>query len=643
MKKTQIIGLISILVMLLIPFGCSIEQPVNNDSAVIDAANLATASSVTLEAESMSKSGYSNESNSNASGSAVIKLSGTSGSVTKNFSGVTSTYNITVTYIDQITDSATFTLSIAGTVIGTWTGDQATTADLFLTKTFSNISVANGAQIKLSGTKSGTELAKFDVLSFVPTTSSSVSSSTGVSSSSVVSSSKISSSVASSSKASSSITSSVAASSSSKISSSSKASSSKAASSSSSVASVSDPLSVMYVSPSGSDTNSGTSLETPFYSLHTAVSHAVAGSVIYMRGGTYNYTSTVFLWQAGTSSSPIKILAYNGEKPVLSYAGWSPATETLRGVARGIKVETSAQYWYIKGIEICYAPDNGCKCEGGYTTFDQVVFHHNGDSGLQVGLNKDTLSSNPDPDHYAAYNQVLNCDSYRNADPATDYENADGFACKLYAGKGNYFYGCRSWENCDDGWDCYQSDYGPTIENCWAWHNGDPSIWGFTSFNGDGNGFKLGGDNTYMPVTVKNSIALNCQYGALGGFAYNNNTAPITLLNCLAINCGRPYKMLQDSNIITNCVDLGGTRAAPKDISSSSTCTNCTWTLGITATAADFVSILEADAVADRQSDGSLPTNFGRLVSTSQLIDKGINVGISYLGSAPDLGAYEKQ
>jgi pectate disaccharide-lyase len=396
----------------------------------------------------------------------------------------------------------------------------------------------------------------------------------------------------------------------------------------------------IYVSPSGSDTNDGLTSSTPLYSLGIATQWAVAGTTIYVAAGTYNYNATVTLSAVGTASQPIQILATGG-KAILNYSSWVPANETERGAARGIKVETTAQYWYLKGLEICYAPDNGCKCEGGHTTFEQCLFDHNGDGGLQIGLNKDTLSSNPDPEHYAAYTTVLNCDSTRNADVATGYENADGFSAKLYCGKGNYFYGCRSWENCDDGWDCYQSDYGPVIENCWSWHNGDPSIWGLSSFNGDGNGFKLGGDSTYMPCTVKNCIALNCLWGALGGFAYNDNTAPITLYNDVAITCGRPYNMQQDGNIITNCVEYGGTRPAPKDISSSSTCTNCTWTLGITASAADFVSVSEADAAAARGSDGSLPTKFGRLVSTSQLIDKGVNVGIAYLGAAPDLGAYE--
>jgi pectate lyase len=181
--------MLCIFALTLVPFACSLGQ----GESIAAEAGFATAGTVTLEAESMSKSGYSNESNTSASGGKVVKLSGTNGSVTKNFSGITSSYNVSVTYVDQVSGTSTFTLSIAGTVIGTWAGDQATSSDLFLTKTFSGITVANGAQIKLAGTKDSSELAKFDIIVFTPAASSSSS----VTSNS--SSSKISSSISSTS------------------------------------------------------------------------------------------------------------------------------------------------------------------------------------------------------------------------------------------------------------------------------------------------------------------------------------------------------------------------------------------------------------------------------------------------------------
>ena len=56
----------------------------------------------------------------------------------------------------------------------------------------------------------------------------------------------------------------------------------------------------------------------------------------------------------------------------------------------------------------------------------------------------------------------------------------------------------------------------------------------------------------------------------------------------------------------------------------------------------DFESISIEELKASRQADGSLPdVNFLKLKENSDLIDKGIDVGLPFLGKAPDLGAFE--
>lgn len=401
----------------------------------------------------------------------------------------------------------------------------------------------------------------------------------------------------------------------------------------------------VFVAPNGNDETGDGTIDNPYYSLTKAVSVVMPGDVIYMRGGTYYYTSTVLINKKGTETQRYYVLAYPGEQPVLNYSQWQPASESERSGARGIKVDTSAAYWYFKGLEICYAPDNGVKCEGSHITFDQCRFHHNGDTGLQIGLNKDTYNVNPNPEQYAAYNIVLNCDAYWNADPATDYENADGFACKLYAGKGNYFYGCRAWFNADDGWDCFQTEHEIVIENCWAFHNGEPGLWGFSSFNGDGNGFKLGGDDTPCPITVKHCVAFNCKWGAVCGFNDNNNASEIDVYNCTAWNCGKCFKLQNPLPVLKNnlaFLPLSGSRFT-RDLNSAAVEANNSWNLtNITASAEDLLDTTEASALAPREADGGLPhNNFAKLAPNSDLIDKGVDIGIPFTGSAPDLGAYE--
>lgn len=66
------------------------------------------------------------------------------------------------------------------------------------------------------------------------------------------------------------------------------------------------------------------------------------------------------------------------------------------------------------------------------------------------------------------------------------------------------------------------------------------------------------------------------------------------------------------------------------------------WQLPVTVTDADFESVDPTVAQGARNPDGSLPTsNFLHIITGSDLIDKGTNVGLPFEGTAPDLGAYE--
>src|SRR5437867_2596076 len=69
-------------------------------------------------------------------------------------------------------------------------------------------------------------------------------------------------------------------------------------------------------------------------------------------------------------------------------------------------------------------------------------------------------------------NLIFNCESFRNFDPNTKGENADGFAAKHDVGPGNVFRGCRSYQNSDDGWDLWMAPNPILIEDCVAFRNG---------------------------------------------------------------------------------------------------------------------------------------------------------------------------
>lgn len=67
-----------------------------------------------------------------------------------------------------------------------------------------------------------------------------------------------------------------------------------------------------------------------------------------------------------------------------------------------------------------------------------------------------------------------------------------------------------------------------------------------------------------------------------------------------------------------------------------------TWDSGVTVNEADFRSLDSTGADAPRSSGGCLPDlPFLHLAEGSDLIDSGVDVGLPYVGEAPDLGGIE--
>jgi len=411
-----------------------------------------------------------------------------------------------------------------------------------------------------------------------------------------------------------------------------------------------------FIAPNGSDGNAGT-IDQPLGTIQFAVGKAKPGDILYVRAGTYKMAAQINITPAnnGTALGMIKLWAYNGEKPLLDFG-----TQPLKSLLRGFVI--TGDYWHLKGLEIAYADDNGIKLEGNYNIIEQCVFHHNGDSGIQLGFGHTTNQNNPG--NLCAYNKIINCDSYRNYDYDNYGSDADGFACKMHNGKGNIFYGCRAWENADDAWDLFETDWPVEIHHCWAWHSGDKAFFlpwhlektgkATTSFQGNGNGIKLGGDGaggqSMGTHVVSRCVSFNnTKTTSVKGFDQNSHKGGIVLSHCLGFNNGYNFMFETSassgaSNVFVNNVSIKGTRN-DYEIVPGSTETNNSWNLVGTVLAAttDYLDLTEDMAKAARQADGSLPNNsFARLVAGSDLIDKGFKIdSVKYNGSAPDLGPYE--
>jgi hypothetical protein len=282
--------------------------------------------------------------------------------------------------------------------------------------------------------------------------------------------------------------------------------------------------SALYVSPSGTDGAAGT-ITAPT-TLTSAISRISAGGTIYLRGGTYAYSSTVTIpaGNNGTSSARTTISAYPGETPVLNFAA-----QTESSTNRGIQL--NANYWKLYGLVVERAGDNGIFVGGSNNVVERTVTRFNRDTGLQLGRIASTTPSSAWP----ANNLILSAESHDNAD--SDGEDADGFAAKLTTGTGNVFRYAVSHNNIDDGWDLYtKTDTGAigpvTVEYSLSYDNGTLSD-GSQAGNGDRNGYKLGGDDIAVNHVVQHSIAYA---NGKHGFTWNSNPGKLTVSNNVSID-----------------------------------------------------------------------------------------------------------
>jgi hypothetical protein len=379
----------------------------------------------------------------------------------------------------------------------------------------------------------------------------------------------------------------------------------------------------LYVSTTGLDTNPGT-IDLPLKTIAKAVTSIVAGDTILVRGGVYTFTSTLKInpVSSGKQDTLVHLYAYPGERPLLNFSG----------VPYGSKgIQLGASYMHIRGFDIKYAGDNGMFVSGAFNIIEFCTMSENKDSGMQLGTG-------------ANNNKVINCDSYFNRD--TTEGNSDGFAPKLDVGTNNYFFGCRSWQNTDDGWDGYlrpSNNVSTTLDNCWTFMNGYRKDWSLSTA-GNGNGFKMGGSDT--KTLEHNFILYNCLAfdNKVKGFDQNNNKGSMTLINCSGYRNGsKNYSVVSalDSGkvlTVTNCLVYGAMGTLYNAV-----LTTNSWMLSDSVRISDFVSLDTSGVRGNRKPDGSLPDiKFMHLVKGSHLIDAGTIIpGRSYNGVAPDLGCFE--
>ncbi|WP_205324556.1 right-handed parallel beta-helix repeat-containing protein [Glycomyces sp. YM15] len=248
--------------------------------------------------------------------------------------------------------------------------------------------------------------------------------------------------------------------------------------------------------------------------LEAAVADATAGTTIRVKAGTYYPSATLKSKHSGTANARITLEPY-GNGAVIVDGSKLPDGDWLAGIY--------GSYWYVHDMTFQNSPAHGfvvTSSTGG--VFDNLVTRYNGDTGFNLRGEK------------TVNNLVEDLDSYGNYDASANGENADGIAVKFGSGTGNVIRGARLYENADDGLDFWAFTGSVRVETNWAWGNGF-NRWDDPDWQGDGNGFKLGGNDESVAHVVVNNAAWG---NHANGFTENSNTGKMQIYKNTAYDNG---------------------------------------------------------------------------------------------------------
>lgn len=268
----------------------------------------------------------------------------------------------------------------------------------------------------------------------------------------------------------------------------------------------------LYVSPTATAFGKGTK-DDPL-DIVSAIAYSEPGQTIILKGGVYfpNKGIDIERGNNGTAKARKTLVSENGARAVLDFS---------KAKVKVTAFNLYGDYWTIKNIDICHTPGDvkALQVAGDYNQILMVDTYENGDTGIQIaGRSAEPFEKWPHD------NYIYGCESFGNCDPAQN--NADGFASKLTSGNNNVFRNCVAHHNVDDGWDLYSKvETGPIgavlLDNCVTYGNGTKLD---GTGNGDGNGFKLGGDGIAIKHILRNSIAWG---NGVNGITCNSNPALI--------------------------------------------------------------------------------------------------------------------
>jgi len=274
----------------------------------------------------------------------------------------------------------------------------------------------------------------------------------------------------------------------------------------SSIAPTSLSKGTIFVAPSGRGT---TCLVASPCDIWTAISKAVAGSVIFLRGGTYPVSRSINFSKKGTATAPIIFENYPGETAIFD------GSQHAKGA--NINFLVNGNFIRLRGIEVRNMPRDGIYISGTDNIMDGVHVHHNALTGIVNSLNYVYP--------YGAThsrNTIRNCTVHHNSGVGYgslgNGGDSDGIA--ISSGTDNRVENCLVYSNSDDGIDAWRST------NTYIGYN---IVHSNGLGDGDGNGIKSGGvypsSNTLVEHNLVHSnrtVGINFNQGRKA--RYINNT-----------------------------------------------------------------------------------------------------------------------
>ena len=425
---------------------------------------------------------------------------------------------------------------------------------------------------------------------------------------------------------------------------------------------------VYYVSPSGSDGNAGT-LASPWRTINTSVGKLKAGDTLNVRGGTY--VEVVSVNVSGTATSPITIMAYPGELPIIDGQNRLPTTDWTALVAiegnyinmSGFEVKNSGAY-YSSGLNI----------SGAHNIASKFNVHHAQENGILIQGDYNTVE-----DSIAWQNAYNNVNNQRRgwASGLTAARNRRPEA--LIPGLTSYATIRRNivFDNWGEGLSCYETDH-CTIEDNIIYNNWSSSFYISDASNtlaqrnlsyitpnnlmtpyGGGYRQALTMTNEVKANEINETIINNIFYG--GGvciYCWTNNKTTMsnsliannTFVDNDVVDFGIDYTPPQHlNNIVRNNIFTGLVQVPTTGITFS----HNNFSVTPPAPAASSTNIIGNPQLARTgpTTPGNLTAAYFKLLASSPLIGAGMvlpQVTDDFLkytrtGLTPDIGAYEFQ